>query len=78
MTVDLIGWTDWDAVAMVDGVRCRIRKNTTQTRWLCDTHPEQWCNHLDALNAAQPFDPALHNHASRAARRQARRLQETR
>jgi len=72
VTVDVIGWTRFDAVALVDGVRCRIRQNTTETRWLCDAHPEQWCDHLEALNAAQPFDPQRQNHSNKSARRQAR------
>ena len=72
MTVNIIGWTDHDAVALVDGIRCRIRRNTTATRWLCDAHPDEFCAHLEALNAAQPFPADKRNNHNRKALRCAR------
>jgi hypothetical protein len=62
VSVDLIGWSDHDAVATCDGVRVRIRRKTDCVQWICDEHGRgvdnpQHCPHTQAL-AEQPADPA--------------------
>lgn len=57
--VRVIAW-DWkSAVAVIDGVRCRIRRSRQGTsRWICDTHgtsPAPHCTHLQAF-AAHPAE----------------------
>lgn len=63
MHVRVVGWSAIDAVALVDGIRCRIRRNTTTVRWLCDEHGEgqrPHCPHLQAF-ASAPADPKKEN-----------------
>jgi hypothetical protein len=65
VNVALIGWSDVDAVARVDGIRVRIRRNAKAVRWLCDRHGEginnpNHCEHTAAL-AAAPADPSKKN-----------------
>lgn len=60
-----IGWSVVSAVALVDGVRCTIRRNRTAVRWSCDVHgtgSDPHCNHLRELADATP-DPEKENHS---------------
>lgn len=59
-SIRVVGWDHRGAVAIVDDVRCRIRRRVHETRWICDQHgtqPTPHCHHLQAL-ANQPADPA--------------------
>lgn len=53
LPVHVIGVNPNDAVAAVDGVRVRVRRNLTTVRWMCDQHgtgenPDH-CEHTAAL-----------------------------
>ena len=64
MTVTLKGWNDRSAVALVDGVRVRVRRTRGECWWTCDLHgvdTRPHCAHLDALAAT----PALPEKRSR-------------
>ncbi len=54
MTVVVIGWNFESAVALVDGVRVRVRHRPSRFIWICDQHgrggPGQ-CAHTEALAA---------------------------
>jgi hypothetical protein len=64
VTVILVGWSDTDARAYIDGVRVTIRRNTTRDRWLCAEHGERThrghCCHTQTL-ADTPADPERKN-----------------
>jgi hypothetical protein len=51
MTVTVLGWNNESAVALVDGVRVRVRRRRSVV-WICDVHgrggPGQ-CRHTQAL-----------------------------
>lgn len=62
MTVDLLVWTDTDALALVDGARVRIRRGPSGVRWCCSSCGESLdqpdhCPHTAALAAS----PAHHD-----------------
>lgn len=52
MTVQVLGWSHQSAVALVGGVRVRVRRRPHSVRWICDAHgrggPGQ-CQHTQAL-----------------------------
>lgn len=53
MDVVVKGWHERSAVALVDGVRVRVDRNQTRTRWRCDEHGPTinapGCEHTQAL-----------------------------
>lgn len=53
LPVEVIGWSRHDAVALVDGVIVRIRRNRSTVRWICVQHGERTtptlCRHTEAL-----------------------------
>ena len=56
MTVDVRAWDYSEVLAVVDGVRVRVRRSYRSTRWLCQacgTQPKPRCPHTRAL-AAEP------------------------
>lgn len=56
--VRVIGWDTRSAVALVDGVRCRVRRSASgRIRWVCDEHGTEatpHCHHLAAMAATSP------------------------
>lgn len=55
--VRVIAWDQTTAVAVVDGIRCRVRRTGHRVRWICDRHgtgPEPHCLHLEAFAATPP------------------------
>jgi hypothetical protein len=64
MSVHVVGWSDSDARAFVDGVRVTIRRNNTEDRWLCAEHGDRThrghCRHTKIL-ADTPADPERKN-----------------
>lgn len=64
--VRLIAWDTDGAVAVVEGIRCRIRRDSKgHVRWICathGTHTAPHCHHLEQL-AAHPAEPDRRRHA---------------
>lgn len=59
MTVNVLGWSHASAVALVDGVRVRVRRKRDAVWWMCDDCGRArapHCPHTDAL-AVTPADP---------------------
>lgn len=59
MNIRVIAWDLKGAVAVVDGVRCRVRRSRNGVRWICATHGTSTvpdCPHLKAF-AAHPAEP---------------------
>jgi hypothetical protein len=64
MKVDVIAWDRQSAVAVVDGIRVRIRRSQQGARWICDLHGTDeapHCPHLQALaDTPPPPEKELH------------------
>lgn len=57
--IRVIAWDSEGAVAVIDDVRCRIRRSLKGVRWICDIHgtgPAPHCGHLTRF-AEHPAEP---------------------
>lgn len=66
----VIGWDSTNALAVVDGVRVRIRRSRRAVRWMCDEHgtaPAPHCPHTTIL-ADSPAPPEKRSKAQRRTR----------
>lgn len=68
LAVRVIGWTETEAAADVEGVRVRVRRYPSHVRWYCDEHDRgttpELCQHTAAL-AATPADPTTYRATGR-------------